>query len=354
MNSNGKQLIEILPREDSSVTKKISLELGKYTILAGENNAGKTNLVKALMDVLPTEQTIYIPAESIVAEEHLKTTATGDPMREAFSKLIKVTVDQLPQINYDDVEEFLKKITATFDSFNVPNISLGLGVKKLDREKIEKIVKDEVSKKILNSTVKDNYGSGHNLKISAVGQGTQRLIIVSILQELSKARTQAEELFLIFEEPEIYLHPKLKRSLYEALVAISENNIKVIITTHDPYFIELGADQIIYNVFRDTNGATDIQLPSIRQVLDAPTYAETTYVIFDTPSTDYFLQLYQQVEEKGGVDFKTEKIDGISLSKIRASLAHKTASYGRSGEPQASVTEDLKKKAIDYLRGVLS
>ena len=67
--------IKIPPQENSSITKEIKFELGKYTIFAGENNAGKTNLMKALKSVLPEEQTIYIPAEKIQAQEHLKTAA---------------------------------------------------------------------------------------------------------------------------------------------------------------------------------------------------------------------------------------------------------------------------------------
>ncbi len=345
--------IEISPRDNSSITKEIEFELGKYTIFAGENNAGKTNIIKALRSVLPEERIIYIPAESIRAEEHMKTTAAADPMRDAFLKLINVTMGQLPDINYPDVESFLNKISTTFDSFGVPNISLELGVKKLTESDIEKIVKTEVSKKILDSVVKDSYGAGCDLKIEEVGQGTQRLIIAAILQELGKAKAITEELFLIFEEPEIYLHPKLKRSLYDALLVISESNINVIITTHDPYFIELGVGQTIYNVSRDSDGATTVKPPELDAKLNDPTYAEVNYVIFGVPSTDYLLQLYQQADEKKVKGFRDHDIQGSKVPEIRASLAHKTSSAGRSGVKQPVATEDLKKKTIDYLRSVL-
>lgn len=338
--------ILIPPKENSSIKKEVKFTLGKYTIFAGENNAGKTNLMLALKDILPTEQTIYIPAESIWANDHLKTSAAGDPMRDAFSKIIAVTIEQLPGINYESVKEFLDKISKTFDSFNVKNIKLELGTKKLNENDIKKIIKDEISKKILNSVVKDSYGEGCDLKIENLGQGTQRLIIAAILQELGKVKTQTEELFLIFEEPEIYLHPKLKKSLYDTLFAISENGIKVILTTHDPYFIELGAGQKIYNVIRDADGATSVITPLLNGVLDDPTYAEVNYVIFDVPSTDYLLQLYHQVEERKIKGFKDHIIDNISVYDIRGSLAHK-----RTGKP--NITEDIKNNTIIYLRNLL-
>ena len=244
------------------------------------------------------------------------------------------------------------KISKTFDSFNVENIKLELGVKKLNEVDVKKVIKDEISKKILNSIVKDSYGTGCDLKIEEVGQGTQRLIIVAILQELGKAHTQNNELFLIFEEPEIYLHPKLKRSLYNALFEISKNNINVILTTHDPYFIELGVGQKIYNVFRDSNGATCIG-SVLNGVLGNSSHAEINYVIFGVSSTDYFLQLYQKADENAVSGLKEHKIEGISMFDIRGSLAHKTNSTGQNGIVQPDITEDIKKKSIEYLRSIL-
>lgn len=352
-NSNSSSMIiDVPPQENSSVSKAVSLELGNYTILAGENNAGKTNLVKALVSVLPSDRTIYIPAEHIMAEQQFKTSAADDPMREAFLRIVEVTVGTLPRINYEAVTELLSKITATFESFKVPSISLVLSTKELTKKDIEKIVKDEISKKILNSVVNDSYGEGHDLKISEVGQGTQRLIITAVLHELSKVKAHNEEMFLVFEEPEIYLHPKLKRSLYEALTQISQQNIRVIITTHDPYFIELGADQTIYNVVRDLDGATIVQSPADEAVL-GDSDAEVSYIIFGVPSTDYLLQLYQIACLEKKVVREDYEIDGIKLYNIRSALAHKTNRIGRGAGPQPEVGEDIKKKAIDHIRSVL-
>lgn len=347
--------IKILPKKNSSITKEIEFKLGKYTIFAGENNAGKTNLMKAIREELPENQTIYIPAESVKAQDHLNTTKKEDPMREAFLKLVDVGLEELPTINYEVVEDLLNKISIAFDTYEVKKIKLELHVKKLTESDVKKIIKEEVSKKILNSVVKDSYGTGCDLAIEEVGQGTQRLIIVATLQELSKIKLEkGKGLFLIFEEPEIYLHPRLKRSLYEALTKISENGISVILTTHDPYFIELGADQTIYNVSRGDDGATRIDPPLLKSILDTPSHAEINYVIFDVPSTDYLLQLYQKASEDGVSEFKTHMIGGLSLYDIRANLTHKTNSTGRNIPRNLTISEDIKKKTIDYLRSVLT
>lgn len=345
--------IRIAPQPNTSIKDELNFELENYTIFAGENNAGKTNLMKALKDFLPKEQTIYIPAERILAEEELKTGSKEDPMRSAILKLIDVALDGLPQINYEKIGNLLQNISQTFDSFKVENIKLKFDIKQLNENDFKKIIKDEISKKILDSTINDSYGQVCDLTIEKVGQGTQRLIIASILQELSKVNLRDQELFLIFEEPEIYLHPKLKRSLYNALNELSKNNTRVILTTHDPYFIELGEGQKIYRVSRDGNdGATTIKIyPS--SVLGRSSQAEINYIIFGIPSTDYFLQLYQKADSDG-IEFKNYMVvPNIPIEDVRAALAHPNNSGGQRGIAQPNVTEDIKKKSIDYLRSIL-
>ncbi len=53
--------------KDSSITEDITLELAKYTIFAGENNSGKTNLIKAIKDHddFKSYNQIFVPAENI-------------------------------------------------------------------------------------------------------------------------------------------------------------------------------------------------------------------------------------------------------------------------------------------------
>ena len=81
--------IKILKDKNSSITEDISLELAKYTIFAGENNSGKSNLIKAIMkhNDFQSYNKIIIPAENIQPqEEEAKTTATNTE----FYKLLKL------------------------------------------------------------------------------------------------------------------------------------------------------------------------------------------------------------------------------------------------------------------------
>lgn len=55
----------IIPAQNSSLTEEIPINLDNYTIFAGENNSGKTNLISAIMEHtdLREYEKIYIAAE---------------------------------------------------------------------------------------------------------------------------------------------------------------------------------------------------------------------------------------------------------------------------------------------------
>ncbi len=360
--------ITISPQKDSSITEKIDgIDLAPYTIFAGENNAGKTHLMNAIQKKIKESKAgkvIYIPAEKINAEEQMKTSAISDPMHSAIAELINITVKSMPKINYKEITELFSSISETFKNFDVIGAELQLTQKKLTKDDVKKSIHDAVVKKVLEAKVLDTHDKSKDSSPLAIGdasQGTQRLIVASVIQELGKVGVSDDEIFILFEEPEIYLHPRLKKSLYEALSTLSRsknNNINIIISTHDPYFIELGSGQKIYEVFRnpEKNYSTDVkEMEDKFGVLNYRSDAEINYLIFGVVSTDYFLQLYQKAEEpETEVKFKKEEIKDIKIFDIRRGVAHKTKKSNReTGKQTPEITEDVKKGAIKYLRDIL-
>lgn len=75
------------------------------------------------------------------------------------------------------------------------------------------------------------------------GHGTQRALILSLLQalaDLESTNKSARGLVLLFEEPEIYLHPEMCRKMRDTLIAISRKpDAQVVCTTHSPVFLDL-------------------------------------------------------------------------------------------------------------------
>lgn len=294
--------IAIPPKEGTSIKEETTpFELGAYTIFAGENNAGKTHLLKSIEEKIGEEKVIYIPAEEINAEEQIKISAANDPMRATISKLVDITIESMPNVDYEKINGLFENIKNTFNSFKLEGVALQMSQREFTREDVKKAVHDSVVKKVLEAKILDRYDASRDpleLDISSASQGTQRVIIASIIQELKKIRISGEEIYILFEEPEIYLHPKLKQNLYNALRVLSEQNIKVVISTHDPYFIELGKGQKIYEVFRnpDKKHSTDVKEVTNKDgVLGYRSEAEINYSIFGLVSNTYYLELYEKL-----------------------------------------------------------
>ena len=104
-----------------------------------------------------------------------------------------------------------------------------------------------------------------NKEITEEGQGHQRLMIASFLNACAdhiSEQDKQKKVLILFEEPELYLHPELKRKLNEILLNISKKeNYQVIISTHDPYFLwaNMGNDSVqTYSFERKGDSKTTI------------------------------------------------------------------------------------------------
>ena len=67
-----------------------------------------------------------------------------------------------------------------------------------------------------------------------MGEGMQNAIVLAILQAFEE--TQKQGAILLIEEPEMFLHPQMQRSLYKTLRKIGKSN-QIIYTTHSPHFV---------------------------------------------------------------------------------------------------------------------
>lgn len=94
-----------------------------------------------------------------------------------------------------------------------------------------------------------------NFTISAteLGEGIQNALVLSILQAFEERRKQGA-IFLI-EEPEMFLHPQMQRSLYKTLREIGKTN-QVIYTTHSPHFVTIPEYHEVLLVRKGDNGTT--------------------------------------------------------------------------------------------------
>ena len=91
----------------------------------------------------------------------------------------------------------------------------------------------------------------YNVNATDLGAGFQNAIVLAILKAFEDRKKQGA-LFLI-EEPEMYLHPQMQRSLYKTIRQIGESN-QVIYITHSPHFVTIPEFNEIVLVSKNGDG----------------------------------------------------------------------------------------------------
>ncbi len=107
--------------------------------------------------------------------------------------------------------------------------------------------------KNLELVIKDH---GFSISATEVGEGFQNAIVLAILRAFEETKRQGA--ILLIEEPEMFLHPQMQRSLYKTLRKIGETN-QVIYTTHSPHFVSVPDYGDVLLVRRNQEGTYVIQ-----------------------------------------------------------------------------------------------
>ena len=206
---------------------------------------------------------IYIEA---VKDASSETKATGSA---AFAKLLGML--------FDEVQDQFQSIETEFEAVH----------KKLSRHlnsngewederlpavhRIESVIEDYVQMSfpgvhirmdvpaptlsLLLETADLQIDDGHMGSVSTKGDGLQRTVLFALLRAYNDVRFQGltesetpdsttdtntrRPYLLLFEEPELYLHPRAQRQLMSALAQLARDH-QVLVTTHSPGFFQPG------------------------------------------------------------------------------------------------------------------
>lgn len=226
------------------------LDVGKLELWQPkENDFGlPTGIESALKQLLP--ELIFIEAFKDPSEEaQTKSSAT-------FGKLLKQIVGQVSSQLEPDIKDAFDRITRLFNVVEMEGTVHDERPKELQR--IEQKIKEymraifeeaDVRLRFRMPEIDDLFGSaiielrdrGPWTPLEGKGQGFQRTLYLALLRTLAEElRTVSAKIhrpfLLLFEEPEVFLHPALQREMGDILESISSSN-QVIITTHSPLLV---------------------------------------------------------------------------------------------------------------------
>lgn len=215
---------------------------------------------------------VYIPALKKVSEEAKATKASP------FGSLLEWLMDSVAADLRQGIQAQLDTIYADAMS-RLP--------KETDEQKGDQVTRLELINRTLNRNLPEGFGAdlsvgfekpevddtifggaaisandGFLSDIGDKGQGLQRAALIAIIRSYLQLRAKLEakspalgRVIFAIEEPEIYLHPTIKRSLCGLFRQLGLAGDQVIYTTHDGYFLDVEQFEEI-RVFRRNRSHT--------------------------------------------------------------------------------------------------
>lgn len=228
-----------------------------------------TGMGSSITNLLP--EPIYIPAVKNLVDD-LKTTQST-PFGRLMGLLLEGLTSELANIqeslstlnmllnridtgdgSTDRRHDTVKILEETIQGFlqdNFPAIKLELSVPPPELKTIlsaAQIYIDDGSRDLI-----DNKGDGIKRSLTFALLQTyvkHRELSVTPQMEIEGIVATRRPMIFLFEEPELYLHPRSQRILFKTLAKISDSN-QVVVTTHSPIFFEPGVTASFIRVSKE-------------------------------------------------------------------------------------------------------
>ena len=249
----------------------------QHKIVLGEAQWSNDSIAfnNALQQAIP--KVLIIPAVKDATDES-KYSKTG---KSAFGELMKKLI--LPQIQaeaeYLRIQEAISALSDKIHSdqgiegINQINNKLSQRLSrminakanvKFDNPEIDTVISSSVGLRIVDGA--------HDTPIGLQGHGLQRTLIFSLLEMVAENEAainddSARTTIILYEEPELYLHPQMLRKLKAILNHITQSDgWQIICTTHSPVFINVAdTPESLVILSRSANGGI-----AIKQLVENP------------------------------------------------------------------------------------
>lgn len=274
-----------LELENIGIIKKADISINGLTVIAGENDSGKSTVGKILYALIKTiKWSSNIHGTNIISDKYCNT------FNKYINSLFKSQISDDGKVSFDYDDELFtltlknnlchsfeasetysniepKTTTPLFiDSPYVWNIMPSLKTIRnleshgndVDFEVLETLKdlyfaltiklkeSDEKIKVNIDSIINGNFQENNlgdfvfkrddkNIELINTAMGIKYFGILQVLSD--KNHFYAGQI-LILDEPEVHLHPKWQLKLAEVIVYLVEKGVKVVVNSHSPYMIE--------------------------------------------------------------------------------------------------------------------
>ena len=172
------------------------------------------------------------------------------PSREAFERVAKRVLDILKTAKLTEIEKHLSGNVSKYLGLaagKTTSINLGL-------PNAQELFEDLTVLKIQESQ------DLKPIEIKSLGSGYLSLFRLATLRSLAEMQDKEVGIYLI-EEPEIYLHPHLRKFCYKTLKLLSDSGHQVIFSTHSEDFVGLADYKSIIRVHKQKDATEAYQVP---------------------------------------------------------------------------------------------
>jgi putative ATP-dependent endonuclease of the OLD family len=146
------------------------------------------------------------------------------PRSERFAELLEAVVEMLRTSEFVTLEESIKKNALDLLGFRPDE----------DSEKLDFYFAPFGAMDFYKSLIPRVREGDFSIEATEMGEGIQNALVLAILRAFEERRRKGA--VILIEEPEMYLHPQMQRSLYKTIRSLGETN-QVIYTTHSPHFV---------------------------------------------------------------------------------------------------------------------
>lgn len=185
-------------------------------------------------------------------------TAKGKSMQTLLSELFAGVRDQSNY--YKQAQEALNNLARELDptdskqEFGRMMEDLNLVIKEVFPGSFIEITPSLSGPEVLNPTFQIDMKSNVKTSIAYQGTGMIRSVVFSLLRFYKKRSCQeTRDLFICFEEPELFLHPNAATTMRETIYCLGGGKTQIACSTHSPYMIDL-AQQTSQSLNRYTIG----------------------------------------------------------------------------------------------------